>query len=210
MSDVAVEVLRLVRATPGHYRFESGYHGDTWLDLEALFQRPDAVKGMVQELARRLSMHDISAVCGPLTGGAFTALLVAGELDVAFFYSEQVAGRPGDALLSVRYRVPGSLRERVKGQRVAIVNDVTSAGSAVRGTFADLEVCQAQVVAIGSLLVLGSAIDSYASDKSVALEALAFAEQNLWDPKACPLCESGVPLVTPSYGPTVGYERSAQ
>jgi len=47
-------------------------------------------------------------------------------------------------------------------------------------------------------------------DQPVVSEALAFAEQNLWDPKACPLCESGVPLVTPSYGPTVGYERSAQ
>ena len=210
MSDVAVEVLRLVPATEGHYRLESGYHGDTWLDLEGLFQRPDAVKGMVQELAQRLSRHDINAVCGPLTGGAFTALLVARELGVAFFYSEQVAGHTGDALLSVPYRVPASLRERVKGQRVAIVNDVTSAGSAVRGTFADLEICQAQIVAIGSLLVLGSRIGSFATDERVALEALAFAEQNLWDPKACPLCQSGVPLLIPSYGPTVGYQRSAQ
>lgn len=210
MSDAAVEVLRLVRATHGHYRFESGYHGDTWLDLESLFLRPGAVKGMVQDLARRLSIHDINAVCGPLTGGAFTALLVARELDVVFFYSEQVAGDATDALLSVRYRVPSSLRERVKGQRVAIVNDVTSTGSAVRGTFADLEICQAQVVAIGSLLVLGSAIHAFAGEKSVPLEALAFAEQHLWDPTACPLCESGVPLVIPSYGPAVGYERSAQ
>ena len=85
---------------------------------------------------------------------------------------------------------------------MAIVSDVTSAGSAVRGTLADLEACQARVVASGSLLTLGSAIQSFAKDSGVAIETLAAADQNLWDPKACPLCESGVPVMVPSYGPT--------
>lgn len=159
---------------------------------------------MIRKLSSRLARHDINAVCGPMTGGAFAALLVAEELRVAFYYSEQVAPGTGDELLSVRYRVPESLREGLKGKRVAVVNDVTSAGSAVRGTVADLEACDAQVVAIGSLMVLGSAINSYATGMGIALETLATANQNLWAPKACPLCESGVPVVIRSYGPTVG------
>lgn len=158
--------------------------------------------GMIRELSSRLARHDIEAVCGPLTGGAFAALLVAEELHLDFYYSEQVAESTSNELLSVRYRVPASLREGVQGKRIAVVNDVTNADSAVRGTVADLEACQAQVVAIGSLLVLGTAINAFAIGKDIAAETLAVADQNLWEPKACPLCQSGVPLTIPSYGPT--------
>ena len=149
---------------------------------------------MVLDLASRLSRHDIQGVSGPLTGGAFTALLVARELNIEFFYAEQIAERPSDALLSVGYCLPTALRERVKGKRVAVVNDVTSAGSAVRGTVAHLEACDAHIVAIGSLLVLGSAINSFAASKRIPLETLAVADQTLWEPKACPLCQAGEPL----------------
>jgi hypothetical protein len=38
----------------------------------------------------------------------------------------------------VKYRIPPALRSQVRGKRVAIVNDVINAGSAVRGTFLDL------------------------------------------------------------------------
>ena len=155
---------------------------------------------MVLELAGRLSRHDIQGVCGPLTGGAFTALLVARELKIEFFYAEKVADRPSDALLSVGYRLPAALRERVRGKRLAIVDDVISAGSAVRGTFADLVTCDAKIVALGSLIVLGSAIQSFAVDNRLALETLAVAELALWEPTSCPLCESGMPLTVP-YGP---------
>jgi orotate phosphoribosyltransferase len=158
---------------------------------------------MIRDLASRLSRYKVDAVCGPLTGGAFVALLVANELSSEFYYSEQVAAIPSDDLLSVRYRLPAVLREKLQGRRVAIVNDVTSVGSAVRGTLADLEACQARVVAIGSLLVLGSTINSFALSKGVAIETLATADQNLWDPVACPLCKAGVPVVTPSYGASV-------
>ncbi|MDQ6878095.1 MAG: hypothetical protein M3082_10440, partial [Candidatus Dormibacteraeota bacterium] len=125
---------------------------------------------MIRELSSRLARHDIEAVCGPLTGGAFAALLVAEELHLDFYYSEQVAESTSNELLSVRYRVPASLREGVQGKRIAVVNDVTNADSAVRGTVADLEACQAQVVAIGSLLVLGTAINAFAIGKDIAAE----------------------------------------
>lgn len=158
---------------------------------------------MIRDLSGRLSRHKVDGACGPLTGGAFTALLVAKELRTEFYYSEQVAGDTSDELLSVRYRLPTALREKVGGKRVAIVNDVTSAGSAVRGTFADLKACHAQVIVIGSLLVLGSAINSFATGNGIAVETLAVADQHLWEPQACPLCQSGEPLKIPSYGPAV-------
>src|SRR3954467_13518058 len=38
------DLLRLIAMRRGHFEFESGKHGETWLDLDALFARPEAVQ----------------------------------------------------------------------------------------------------------------------------------------------------------------------
>ena len=72
--------------------------------------------------------------------------MVALELGVEFCYAERVvpagAGE-AEALFPVEYVVPQVVRPKLRGKRVAIVNDVISAGSAVRGTLADLTACDA-------------------------------------------------------------------
>jgi orotate phosphoribosyltransferase len=155
---VADDVLTLIEGRRGHFRFEAGHHGDLWFDLETLCARPRRIRPFAADLARRISSYQVDGVCGPLTEGAFIAMLVASELDVEFSYAERVAHPERDALFSVEYQLPPALRAAVRGKRIAVVNDVISAGSAVRGTFADLEACGAQVIAVGALLVLGSAI----------------------------------------------------
>jgi orotate phosphoribosyltransferase len=47
------------------------------------------------------------------------------------------------------YRIPEVLRPRLAGRRVAIVNDVINAGSAVLGTYRSLQDCGAQSVRPG-------------------------------------------------------------
>jgi hypothetical protein len=71
---------------------------------------------------------------------------------------------------------------------------ITDAGSAVKGTFADLQNCSASVVAIASLLVLGTAAADFASAKNVELLSLATLDNNLWTVTECPLCAAGVAL----------------
>jgi hypothetical protein len=70
----------------------------------------------------------------------------------------------------------------VKGKRVAIVNDVINAGSAVIGTFTGLQSIGANVVAIGALLALGDTIRAFAADKHLPLELLKHMPNNLWAP----------------------------
>lgn len=187
-------VLDLLSARNGHFLLESGHHGDLWLDLETLCLRPAALQPLIGELARRIGPFEIDAVCGPLVEGAFVGLMVAERLDVAFTYSEQFARPTPDGLFPVGYRVPKPLRPRLRGQRVAIVNDVINAGSAVKGTFADLQDCGATVVAIGSLLVLGTAAAEFAAQQNLVLETLAAQPNHLWRPAECPLCAAGLPL----------------
>src|SRR5262245_1514114 len=141
----------------GHFKMESGYHTDLWMNLETLCRRPDSVQPAARALADRLRQYGVDAVCGPLNEGAFVALMVAGELGCDFTYAARIAEPASGAMFPVRYELPRALRPVVARRRVAIVNDVVSAGSAVRGAFVDLTAHDAQVVAIGCLLILGSA-----------------------------------------------------
>ena len=188
------ELVSLLGARSGHFRLESGHHGDLWLDLEPLYLRPGRLRGFAAELARRLRPHDVGAICGPLVGGSFLAQMVALELDSEFLFAEQFARPKGDGLYPVGYRIPEALRSAARGKRVAVVDDVINAGSAVRGAFGELLDCGARPVAIGSLMVLGVPASRFAEDQAVALESLASLPNTLWEPSSCPLCASGVPL----------------
>jgi orotate phosphoribosyltransferase len=188
------DVLSLLAARRGHFLLESGHHGDLWLDLELLCRYPNRIRPLCAALAKRLQQFELNAVCGPLVEGAFVALIVASELDITLSYAERFAKTGKDGLFPAGYRVPNSLRHAVKRTRIAIVTDVINAGSAVRGTFEDLESCGANIVAIGSLLTLGNAAQEFADAKRVALESLVHLPNNLWIPAACPLCASGIPL----------------
>jgi len=187
-------VLSLVSGRQGHFRLESGHHGDLWFQLETLCLNAREIRSFAARLAELLKRHNVEVVCGPLVEGAFVALLVSLELGCEFVYAERFANENREGLFPVEYPLPKALRPAVKGKRVAIVNDVINAGSAVRGAFSDLRIHGATVIAIGALLALGDAIDDFATKHGVALELLERMPNNLWTPERCPLCASSVPL----------------
>ena len=190
--------MDLVAGRKGHFKLESGHHGELWLDLDQLFIRPRDVRPFAKELADHLAAHQPEMVCGPLIGGAFVAQMVAEELDLSFTYTERLPHPERNSLYSVEYRLPPAARESVRGKRVAIVDDGISAGSAIRGTLTDLEANGAEPVAVGALIVLGSAASSFARSRNLPLEAVTTMPYNLWIPAECPLCASGAPLEEPA------------
>jgi orotate phosphoribosyltransferase len=187
-------LLSLVRGREGHFRLESGHHGDLWFQLETLCLHSRDIRPFAAQLAAQLAQYEVEVVCGPLVEGAFVALLVSLELGCDFAYAERFADTTREGLFPVEYRLPKALQPVVKGKRVAIVNDVINAGSAVRGTFFDLQALGAGLVAIGALLALGDAIAEFATEHHVALELLERMPNNLWTPSECPLCAAGMPL----------------
>jgi orotate phosphoribosyltransferase len=97
------DLLDLLVARRGHFRLESGDHGDLWLDLDALLERPARLVPQIEALGDRLSAHRIDAVCGPLTGGAFLAFAIAARLDLPFAPAERSTERG-----AARYRIPAA------------------------------------------------------------------------------------------------------
>lgn len=194
------DILNGLPAREGHFLLESGYHTDLWLTLDALFVTPRALAPFISALAARLRPHGVSAICGPLLGGAFLAQAVATVLGVEFYFSEPATVSEAPQLFGAEYRLPPALQQRVRGQRIAIVDDVISAGSSVRATEAALSVAGGSTVVVGTLLVLGTVALDHFAGLAIPVERLGQRDFALWEPSVCPLCATGTPLEDPVHG----------
>jgi orotate phosphoribosyltransferase len=194
----ASDFLALVSGRHGHFRMESGYHSDLWLDLNDLFTDSWRVAPFVEALAARLRPYDAAAVCGPLLGGAFLAQAVARALAAEFWYTTPVPRDATEGLYQAQYALPASLVRRARGRRVAMVDDVMSAGSSLRATYAELQRQGARPVVAGALLLLGGVGEEYFALHKVAVEAVSREAYTMWRPEECPMCAAGIPCVDAS------------
>jgi orotate phosphoribosyltransferase len=187
-------ILDLVSAREGHFQLESGYHSALWLDLDSLFIDPSGISALVRNLARGISSYQPFIVCGPLIGGAFLAQLIAKELGIEFAYTEKAGTAEPGGLYQVRYSLPRAYRSGVRRKKVALVDDVMSAGSSLRATLSTLEEFGAIPVVVGSLMVLGSKGENFFRERGIPVEAGERREYQVWEPAHCPHCASGIPL----------------
>jgi orotate phosphoribosyltransferase len=185
--------LGLAKGRRGHFRLESGHHSALWLDLDALFADPGAIAPFAAALSAQLRAHAIDVVCGPLLGGAFLAQLVAHALEKEFCFTERQPSK-ADGLYAVRYALPSAYRPRLHGRRVALVDDVMSAGSALRGTYGAVQAQGAVPVVAGALLVLGDLGANFFVQENLPLVAVLREAYELWAPEACPLCTARQPI----------------
>jgi orotate phosphoribosyltransferase len=184
-------VIGLARPRRGHFELGTGYHGDVWLDLDALFLRPDRLQPSVGWLAERLREHQADAVCGPLEGGAFLALALATRLGAAFLPGYRAAATPP------RYRLPVP-PGGIGGWRVAIADDAVNAGTAIQACHQELREHGAVPVAVAALLALGPADAVVQDTMALPLYAAGQLPSQAWPAGGCPLCASGAPLTGPA------------
>jgi orotate phosphoribosyltransferase len=181
----------------GHFLLESGLHAQMWIDLDALFVDPKRIEPDLAALAALIAQHDVSAICGPLLGGAFVAQGLAMRLGLRFFFTERVKPRDDGGLYQAVYRLPNAQRKQVAGERMAVVDDVISAGSSVRATVAELESAGASVQVVGALLLLGNKAVEHFSQRQIPVVAPALRAFEMWEPDQCPHCKAGKPLQIP-------------
>ena len=194
MTDTSLAAfLKLAAGRTGHFRMESGLHSALWLDLDALFASPVLVEPFIEALAEMLRPFRADAVCGPLLGGAFLAQRLAELIGAEFWYTEPAAAEDGAGLFRARYRLPTAFANRLSRPRVALVDDVMSAGSSLRATYAELG-SRADVAAVGSLLQLGGVGAGYFAEQSIPVVSVLEQEFEMWPPESCPHCAAGVPL----------------
>ena len=148
---------------------ESGLHCGLWFDLDAVFVDQAALDPFVTKLAQSLRRHDVEAVCGPLTGGAFLAQLIARLLGGEFYFTAP-APPAGEGPFNARYHLPPGTGHRLLGKRIAIVDDVMSAGSSLRATLTEVETHGAIPVVVGALYVLGATGMDFFKERGLRIE----------------------------------------
>lgn len=170
----------------GHFVYESGHHGNLWIDLDGLLANGDCFDLWAQELAERVRQQAPQVVCGPMIGGAHLAQRVATHLGASFVHTERVVETDG----TVQYRLPPKLRGVVVGQSILLVDDAVNAGSAVIATLREVESHGGQVVAIGCLISLNDKAQALADEHRLPFASLLQLTQPLWAPADCPDCRS--------------------
>lgn len=188
--------LDLARARKGHFQMESGLHCGLWFDLDIAFADPKLLEPYVSQLALSLKRHDIEAVCGPLTGGALLAQLLACTLGCEFSFTVPTTPAGGETFRA-RYQLPPAMGHRLLGRRVALVDDVMSAGSSLRATLRELEQHGAIPVVVGALHVLGSTGAGFFTERGLRIETNGRSAFDSWRPTECPLCAANVPFEDP-------------
>lgn len=184
---VAEEGPHFVRS--GHFQYESGDHGDTWLTLELLFVDPQWLRRAAERLSERLGRFSADVVCGPLVGGALVAQPVAEMLGARFVYAERRTRQSG-----AEYVIPPAARAALNGTRVLIVDDVINAGSASVACAREVRAAGGELVGVASLILRNGAEGPLGDRVGVPIECLHSVRWNIWPVNACPLCQKGEPL----------------
>ena len=167
----------------GHFLLTSGRHSDKYMQCAKIFQDAKYSVPLCAELVEKYKDEAIDVVIGPAIGAIQMSYEVGKQLGVRNIFAERENGK-----MTLRR---GFTIE--KGQRVLIVEDVVTTGGSVREVMELVNACGGEIVGIGSIVDrTGGKIDFGVPYKS------AFSmDITSYEPDACPICESGAPLIKP-------------
>lgn len=170
----------------GHFLLKSGRHAGRYLEKFLVLQHPAIGVELCRRFAEVLAPYSPTLVVGPTTGGVLLAFETARQLGdgvrAAFAEPAETGGR------ALRRGWPVAADERV-----VLVDDILTTGASLVETVEAVRAAGIEPVAAAVIV-----------DRSVApvelgvpLHALGRLQIPSWDPRACELCASGVPLRKP-------------
>jgi len=160
----------------GHFKLNTGYHTDKFLQSAAALQYPEYTTALCGEIAARIKVQPIDAVIGPGLCGILVAYEVAKALGTRALFGEVQYG-------NINFRPEFNIRE---GERVVVVDDVLTTGGAVSKIIELVDDEGARVVATGFIIDCSDGMDF-----GIAQIALAKMEYNMYLPFECPMCRDG-------------------
>jgi orotate phosphoribosyltransferase len=168
----------------GHFLLASGLHSPVYWEKFRVLQYPLYTEQLCRMIAEHFRDNRIDVVAGPTTGGVILAYEVGRQLGVRGIFAEK--GESGGREFRRGFHI-------VPGERVLIVDDVMTAGGSVRDTIDAVKRLGGNIVGIGVL------VDRSPEklDFGVPFFSCHRAEIITYQPRRCPLCAAGVPLVKP-------------
>ena len=169
----------------GHFKLTSGVHSDIYIQCAQVMQHPEFMYNLCSELGKKFRGDDIDVIVGPAIGGIIMAHVMA-----------RVLGPWVRAIFTERENSKMTLRrsfEIKEGEKVLVVEDVTTTGSSVREVIDIVNSRQGKVVGVGVLIDRsGGKVDF-----GIKTEKLLTVDIKTYLPEECPLCKKGIPAVKP-------------
>jgi len=169
----------------GHFKLTSGVHSDIYIQCAQVMQHPEFMHNLCSELGKKFRGNDIDVIVGPAIGGIIMAHIMARVLGpwVRAIFTERENGK-------MTLRRSFEIKE---GEKVLVVEDVTTTGSSVREVIDIVKSRQGKVVGVGVLIDRsGGEVDF-----EIKTEKLLTLDIKTYLPEECPLCKKGVPVVKP-------------
>ena len=169
----------------GHFKLTSGVHSDTYIQCAQVMQHPEFMHNLCSELGKKFRGDDIDVIIGPAIGGIIMAHVMARVLGpwVRAIFTERENGK-----MTLRRSF-----EIIQGEKVLVVEDVTTTGSSVREVIDIVNSRQGKVVGVGVLIDRsGGKVDF-----GIKTEKLLTVDMKTYLPEECPLCKKGIPAVKP-------------
>jgi orotate phosphoribosyltransferase len=174
----------------GHFLLKSGRHSDRYLEKFAVLQYPSLAVEIGRRLADALAPHDPTLIVGPTTGGVLLAFETARQLEVRLGRTVRgVFAEPVErGVRALRRGWPVAADERV-----VLVDDILTTGASLAETARAVRV--AGVEPLAAAVIVDRSIGPV--DVGCPITSLGRIEIESWEATACPLCQSGDPLVKP-------------
>jgi orotate phosphoribosyltransferase len=172
----------------GHFRLTSGLHSSGYLQCALVLQHPAHAEALGRAIADRMREARPSVVLSPALGGLIIGHEVARALGGRAIFAERQDG----ALTLRRGFVIGET------DRVLVVEDVLTTGGSTRETMQVARAAGGQVVGAGAIVDRGGRTRA-AFD--VPFVGLLDIDLPTYEPRACPLCEQGLPVIKPGSRP---------
>jgi orotate phosphoribosyltransferase len=190
LSDEALvmDILRQTGAVrDGHFLLASGLHSPTYVEKFQVLQWPEQTGRLCGMIADRFRNEGIQVVAGPTTGGVIIAYETGRQLGVRAIFAEREGAGKDETR---RFRRGFTI---APGEKVLIVDDITTTGGSLQAMLDEVARHQGQVVAV-AVLVLRAARPV---ELGVPIYPLLRLDIPAYDPAACPLCAQNIPIVKP-------------
>jgi orotate phosphoribosyltransferase len=173
----------------GHFRLTSGLHSPEYLQCAKVLAFPVYAERLGRELAEALSgplgAQKVDLVVSPAMGGIIIGHEVARALSVRALFAERDSAS-NDMTLRRGFVVE-------PGEKAVVVEDVVTTGGSTKEVVRLLNGLGAVVAAAGSIVDRSGG----KADVGVPRVSLEVLHPVTYDPKECPLCEQGLPVVKP-------------
>ena len=166
----------------GHFQLTSGLHSERYIQCARVLQYPKYAEVICAEIAAHFRPLKIDAVLSPAFGGIVVGQEVGRQLGVRTMFTERSNG-----MMQLRRGF-----EVANNERILVCEDVVTTGGSVH------EVCGIVKKAGGTIVGVGAVVDR-SGGKHLLENFFAAVALNVetYDPKECPLCQNGVPVLKP-------------